>query len=114
LTSLVREDLFDKLSAFTALPPHTAGGPGPRRPKQPSRRSDWDLEDPKLAKIWRHIVERLTNEAVRTAYDFDPAMLVAPSGTLDSPIIFGLHWPLSTETLQEYSSMRDMMFNPCI
>jgi hypothetical protein len=81
LTSLVREDLFDKLSAFTALPPHTAGGPGPRRPKQSSRRSDWVLEDPKLAKIWRRMVERLTNEAVRTAYDFDPTMLVAPSGT---------------------------------
>jgi hypothetical protein len=25
LTSLVREDLFDKLSAFTAQPSHTAG-----------------------------------------------------------------------------------------
>jgi hypothetical protein len=41
-------------------------------------------------------------------------MLVAPSGTPDAPIMLGLHWPPLKKILQEYSTMRDMMFNPCI
>jgi len=61
------------------------------------------------------MVDRLTGEAVRSKYtSFDPAMLVAPSGSLDDPILFGLHWPPWTEKLGEYSSMRDMMQNACI
>lgn len=123
LTSLVREGLFDKLSAFVeaTLPSHTpaARTPGPGLlwsapvPKQ-SQRSNWVFEDPKLAKIWKRMVERLMDEAVRAKYDFDPAMLVAPSGTLDTPIMFGLHWPPLTEDLPEYPTFRDMMFNPCV
>jgi hypothetical protein len=60
------------------------------------------------------MVERLVDEAIRAKYDFDPAMLVAPSGTLDAPIMLGLHWPPLTENLPEYPTMRDMEFNPCI
>jgi hypothetical protein len=60
------------------------------------------------------MVERLTKEAARTAYDFDPTMLVAPGGTLDAPIALGLHWPPLSDKLQKYSTMRDMMFSLCL
>jgi hypothetical protein len=113
LTSLVREGLFDKLSAFVeaALPQHT---PAARTAPKQIRLAAWGFTDPKLEKIWKRMVERLTDEAVRAAYDFDPARLVAPSGTLDAPIMFGLHWPPLTDTLRKYSTIGDTMFNPCI
>lgn len=82
-------------------------------PKQ-SQRAHWTLEDPRLAEIWDRMVDRLIKEAERSRYDFDPAMLVAPSGRLDAPILFGLHWPPWTEELPKYPTMLDMMYNPCI
>jgi diadenosine tetraphosphatase ApaH/serine/threonine PP2A family protein phosphatase len=60
------------------------------------------------------MVDRLVEEAERSDYAFDPAGLVAPSGRLDAPILFGLHWPPLTEDLPEYPTMRDMIYNPCM
>lgn len=61
------------------------------------------------------MVERLLEEAASSGYaGFDPAMLVAPSGSLDAPILLGLHWPPWTEDLPEYPNICDMMRNPCI
>lgn len=41
-------------------------------------------------------------------------MLVMPNGTLDDPIMFGLHWPLLTDKFPEYPTVSNMMYNPCI
>jgi len=123
LTRLVREGLFEKLSAFVEA---TLPSPTPARPTaglglpysvpvpKQSPRSSWIFEDPRLEKIWNRMVKRLIDEAERAKYDFDPAMLVAPSGTLDAPILLGLHWPPLTDNLPEYANIRDMMYNPCI
>jgi hypothetical protein len=119
LTSLVRPGLRDKLTSFI----ETTGNPAPARSTpSPSRvqtapkksRNDWVFQDPKLAEIWYRMVDRLLVHAAESGYDFDPAMLVAPSGTLDAPIILGLHWPPKTRHLAEYSNMEDMMYNPCV
>lgn len=61
------------------------------------------------------MVSRLVEEAARSGYaTFDPAMLVAPSGNLNAPILLGLHWPPWTKDLPEYPHIHEMVRNPCI